>query len=163
MLRHIMNCILSGLPPSRLFGLRRLLLRIARVEVGHAASVCGGGWIYGRGVLRVGAESWLSPGVVFHTHLAAPIEVGARCDIGPSVEFVTGGHAIGSPSRRAGPGTAKPIVVSDGCWIGARCLILGGVTVGRGAVVAAGSVVTRDIPEGVLAAGVPAMVKKSLA
>src|SRR4051812_29972333 len=122
MLRHIMNCLLSALPPSRLFALRRLLLRIARVEVGQAASVCGGGWIYGRGVLRVGAESWLSPGVVFHTHLAAPIEVGARCDIGPSVEFVTGGHEIGTATRRAGSGTAKPIVVSDGCWIGARCL-----------------------------------------
>jgi len=98
--------------------------------------------------------------VVFYTHLDAPIMIGARCDIGPAVEFVTGGHEIGSSSRRAGRGSAKSIVVNDGCWIGARCLILGGVTIGSGAVIAAGSVVTEDVPGNVLVAGVPAIVKK---
>jgi maltose O-acetyltransferase len=136
---------------------------MARIDVGRNASVCGRGWVYGRGEVRIGAESWLSPGVVLHTHVDAPIVIGARCDIGPSVELVTGGHDIGTPSRRAGRGTAKPIVVHDGCWIGARCLILAGVTIGSGAVVAAGSVVTSDVPENVLVAGVPAAFKKSLA
>jgi maltose O-acetyltransferase len=163
MLRHLVNLFLSPLPPTRLFSLRRLFLAIGRVDLGKNASVCGRGWIYGRGQLRIGAESWISPGVVFYTHLDAPIVIGGRCDIGPAVEFVTGGHDVGPPDRRAGRGTAKPIVVNDGCWIGARCLILGGVTIGSGAVVAAGSVVTEDVPENVLAAGVPAIVKKKFA
>jgi maltose O-acetyltransferase len=161
MIRHIVNLFLWPLPPSRLFGFRRLLLRLAGIDVEKDASVCGRGWVFGRGEVRIGSESWLSPGVVLHTHLDAPIAIGERCDIGPSVELVTGGHDIGSPSRRAGRGTAKPIVVHDGCWIGARCLILGGVTIGSGSVVAAGSVVTSDVPENVLVAGVPAVFKKS--
>ena len=158
-----MNVLLSMLPPSRAFGFRRALLAVGGVEVGRNAAVCGRGWIYGRGVLRVGAESWLSPGVVFYTHLDAPIVIGAQCDIGPAVEFVTGGHEMGGASRRAGAGTAMPILVNDGCWIGARSLILGGVTIGAGSVVAAGSVVTHDVPDNVLVAGVPAAIKKSLA
>ncbi len=53
--------------------------------------MCGRGWIYGRGRLSIGNDTWLSPGVIFHTHLDAPIIIGSNCDIGPSVEFITGG------------------------------------------------------------------------
>lgn len=125
--------------------------------------MCGRGWIYGRGQLCIGSDTWLSPGVIFHTHLDAPIVVGSNCDIGPTVELITGGHIIGTASRRAGTGTAKPIVINDGCWIGAGSRILGGVNIGSGSVVAAGSVVVRDVPANVLVAGVPAVVKKDLA
>jgi maltose O-acetyltransferase len=54
-------------------------------------------------------------------------------------------------------------VINDGCWIGAGSRILGGVNIGPGAVVAAGSIVTCDVPANVLVAGVPARVKKNLA
>lgn len=53
-------------------------------------------------------------------------------------------------------------MINDGCWIGAGSRILGGVSVGSGAVVAAGSVVTGDVPANVLVAGAPAVVKKNL-
>ncbi|MFE8729811.1 DapH/DapD/GlmU-related protein, partial [Aeromonas hydrophila] len=62
-----------------------------------------------------------------------------------------------------GEGVALPISIGDGCWIGADVLIIGGVTIGKGVVVAAGSVVTRDIPDNVLVAGVPAVIKRRLA
>nr|WP_302050579.1 DapH/DapD/GlmU-related protein [Methylobacter tundripaludum] len=94
--------------------------------------------------------------------MEVPILIGERCDIGPAVEFITGGHIIGTASRRAGTGTAKPIVINNGCWIGAGSRILGGVNIGPGAVVAAGSVVTRDVPADVLVGGVPAVFKKKL-
>jgi maltose O-acetyltransferase len=132
------------------------------VRLGRNVSVCGRGWIYGRGALLIGDETWVSPGTVFHTHLSAPIVIAARCDVGPSVEFVTGTHIIGAARRRAGAGTANPITVEEGVWIGARSLVLGGVVIGAGAVIAAGAVVTRDVPPGVLVAGVPATVKKRL-
>ncbi len=124
--------------------------------------MCGRGWVYGRGILNIGSNTWLSPGVIFYTHLEAPIVVGSNCDIGPAVEFITGGHAIGTSSRRAGQGTAKPIFIDDGCWIGAGSRLLGGVNIGSGSVVAAGSVVICDVPPNVLVAGVPAVVKKNL-
>ena len=162
MLRHLLNLLLFILPPSRLFLFKQLCLKLSHVEIGENVSMCGRGWIYGRGCLRIGNKTWLSPGVIFHTHLDAPIIIGSNCDIGPTVEFITGGHIIGTASRRAGTGTAKPIVINDGCWIGAGSRILGGVNIGAGSVVAAGSVVTRDVPTNELVAGVPAVFKKKL-
>lgn len=162
MLRHLLNLLLFVLPPSRCFLFKQLCLKLSHVEIGENVSMCGRGWIYGRGRLRIGNDTWLSPGVIFHTHLDASIIIGSNCDIGPSVEFITGGHIIGSASRRAGTGTAKTIVINDGCWIGAGSRILGGVNIEAGSVVAAGSVVTRDVPANVLVAGVPAIFKKQL-
>lgn len=161
-LRYFVNFLVFLLPPTRFFLIRSSLLRIAGVKVGVDSSICGHLWIYGRGNLFIGESTWISPRAVIHTHLAADICIGARCDIGPSVEFITGSHMLGTSQRRAGAGTALPISVGDGCWIGARTVILGGVTIGAGSVVAAGSVVTRDVPPNVLVAGVPAKVKRVL-
>nr|WP_250208041.1 DapH/DapD/GlmU-related protein [Curvibacter sp. CHRR-16] len=127
-----------------------------------SANFCGRAWIYGRGQLSIGANSWISPGGIIHTHPDAQIVIGARCDIGPGVEIHPGSHEIGTGERRAGAGTAAPVIVEDGCWIGARTLILGGVTIGTGSIVAAGSVVVSDVPPHTLVAGVPAKVKRSL-
>ena len=162
MIRHFLNFLLRWLPPSRLFALRRWLLRRAGIELADDVSFCGGGWIYGPGRLSIGAGSWLSPATVFYTHQQAAIQIGQRCDIGPGVEFIPGGHLVGPSDRRAGEGTARPIEIGDGCWIGARSVILGGVRIGAGCVVAAGSVVTRDVPDNMLVAGVPACIKRRL-
>lgn len=161
MLRHLLNFLLLILPPSRCFWFRRLCLKLSDVEIGENVSVCGRGWIYGRGQLRIGRDTWLSPGVIFYTQREVPIVIGECCDIGPAVEFITRGNIIGTASRRARSGTAKPIVINDSCWIGANARILGGVTIGLRSV-AAGSVVTHDAPAGVLVAGVPAVFKKKL-
>ena len=163
MLRHLINLLLCFLPPSRLFGLRRRLWRIAGVSVADGASICGGGWIYGPGVVSVGARTWLSPGVTLYSHPDVPIFIGSNCDLGHEICILTGSHVVGKKERRAGPGTAGAVKIGDGCWIGARCTILGGVTIGEGSVVAAGSVVTRDMPPNTLAMGVPAKAKRMLA
>jgi maltose O-acetyltransferase len=161
-IRHFLNFLLRCLPPSRLFPLRRWLLRRAGIDLAEDVSFCGGGWIYGPGLLCIGAGSWVSPATVFYTHQKAAIQIGQRCDIGPGVEFIPGGHLVGSSDRRAGEGMALPIEIGDGCWIGARSVILGGVRIGAGCVVAAGSVVTRDVPNNTLVAGVPARIKRQL-
>jgi maltose O-acetyltransferase len=162
-IRHLLNFILWALPPTRLFAIRRALLRLAAVDVADDTCVCGCGWIFGRGNLKIGRGTWVSPGVVIHTHIVAPIHIGERCDIGPGAMLVTGSHETGTTQRRAGNGTAKAIVIEAGCWIGARSLILGGVTIGPGSIVAAGAVVTRDVPPNTLVAGVPAIPKRALA
>jgi len=161
-LRHLVNFLLAWLPPSRWFELRTCLLRCCKVEVGSDAKVCGRGWIFGRGALQIGDGAWLSPRVVFYTHPDAPIRIGAQCDIGPDVQFVTGGHKIGPAARRAGEGFARPISIGRGSWIGAGARILGGVTIGDGCVVAAGAVVIGDQPPNSLVAGVPAVVRRGL-
>jgi maltose O-acetyltransferase len=162
MLRHLINLFLFALPPSRLFGLRRALLSLAGISLGNNVQYCGRAWIYGRGQLVVGDDTWLSPATNIYTHTDVVIRIGARCDIGPGVELIPGSHLIGTSARRAGAGTAKPIIIGDGCWIGARCLILGGVTIGDGCIVAAGAVVTTSMPPNSLVAGVPAKVKQAL-
>ena len=162
MLRHLVNLLLWVLPPTRLFALRWWLLRLARIDLSENVSFCGRGWVYGRGSLSIGKNTWISPGAVFHTHQQASISLGSNCDVGPGAEFITGGHVIGDMTRRAGVGTAKPITIGDGCWIGARSAILGGVAIGHGCVIAAGSVVIHDVPPNSLVAGVPARVKRKL-
>lgn len=162
MIRHLINIFLLLLPPTRLFKLRTLLLRWAGVSISSKASFCGRSWIYGRGRLYIGEDAWLSPGVVIHTHVNADIKIGDRCDIGPGVEFIPGSHVVGSAFRRAGGGTAQSITVGSGSWIGAKSIILGGVNIGEGCIVAAGAVVTHDIPPNTLVAGIPASFKKQL-
>lgn len=162
MLRHIINFILYLLPPSRLFVFRYYLLRIARVQLKENISVCGHGWIFGRGEIIIGANTWISPKVLFYTHINNVIQIGSNCDIGPGVKFVIGSHIIGDKNRRAGIGVSNSISVGNGCWIGANVTILDGVSIGNGCVIAAGSVVTRNVPDNVLFAGVPAVFKKEL-
>ncbi|MFQ2184876.1 DapH/DapD/GlmU-related protein [Aeromonas hydrophila] len=163
MIRFIIRAILNALPVSRFFNIRRFLLRLASVDIGIDVCFCGGGGIYGNGRVVIGDKTWFSPGCVIFSHCNIVIEIGKNCDIGPLVKLVPGSHRIGGSDRRAGEGVALPISIGDGCWIGADVLIIGGVTIGKGVVVAAGSVVTRDIPDNVLVAGVPAVIKRRLA
>ena len=91
----------------------------------------------------------------FFDSLAA-IRIGRDCAIGMEVLFCTSTHELGPSERRAGPPTGLPITVGDGCWVGGRVVILPGVTIANGCVVAGGSVVTRDCSSNGLYAGVPA-------
>ena len=162
MIRHIVNIFLWFLPPTRLFLLRNFFLKIAGISLGKNVRFCGRSWIYGRGDLLISDDTWISPGAIVFTHESVTIHVGSQCDIGPGVEFITGSHDIGNSLRRAGNGFAKAITVGDGVWIGAKSIILGGVTIGSGSIIAAGSLVRFDVPPNSLVAGVPAIVKRSL-
>ena len=74
---------------------------------------------------------------------------------GPRVGLYAGNHAIHPEDRVAGGCYSKPITIGDNVWVGAGVHIMGGVTIGRNSIIGAGSVVTKDIPENVIAAGVP--------
>jgi acetyltransferase-like isoleucine patch superfamily enzyme len=76
--------------------------------------------------------------------------------------MVTTQHDTEWAWRRCGRSTSAPIVVEDGCWIGARATILPGVTLGRGCVVAAGAVVASSVEPNMLVGGVPAKPIKQL-
>lgn len=93
----------------------------------------------------------------------APVTIGDYCMIGPNTVISSVGHPLDAKGRREHLSLTAPIVIGDDVWIGANCVILPGVTIGNNVVVAAGAVVTKDVPDNCLVAGVPAQVKKTLA
>jgi maltose O-acetyltransferase len=104
--------------------------------------------------IRIGRGSFLNHGV--HVENVAHVDIGERVAIGIFTTIATSDHEIGDQHERAVRWSAKPVTIGDGCWIGARVLILPGVTVGPGCVVAAGAVVVDDCAPAGLYAGVPA-------
>lgn len=84
------------------------------------------------------------------------ITVGDRVLIGAQAMILTSTHELGPKERRAGPVTRSPVVIENGAWIGARSVILPGVTIGEGAVVNPGSVVNKDVPPNTRVGGIPA-------
>lgn len=92
----------------------------------------------------------------------AAITLGNDCFIGPDCGFYTASHPLRYADRNKGLEKALPIVIGDNCWFGAKVLVMPGVHIGSGCVIAAGAVVTKDIPDNSLAAGVPAEVKKKI-
>lgn len=102
----------------------------------------------------------------YYLSAKAEIVFGNCIMTGPQVMFITGNHRTDLMGYRMvevkgamkSPENDQPIVIEDDVWIGARAIILKGVTIGRGAVVAAGSVVTKSIPPYALVGGVPAKV-----
>lgn len=89
---------------------------------------------------------------------SAPVTIGNHVQFAPLVQIYTATHPIGAAERRAGPEYAKPITIGDDVWIGGGAIICPGVSIGARSVIGAGSVVTRDIPEDVVAAGNPCKV-----
>jgi acetyltransferase-like isoleucine patch superfamily enzyme len=89
------------------------------------------------------------------------IDIGDDVMIGPNVSLLTSSHPI-EPSQRREAVIAEPIVIGRNVWIAAGVTIIGGVTIGENSVVAAGSVVTRDVPANVLVAGNPARVIRAI-
>jgi len=81
--------------------------------------------------------------------------------IGPNVSIITSGHPL-EPSQRRACVVAKPIVIERNVWVAADVTIIGGVTIGHDSVVAAGSVVTKDVPPNTLVGGNPARVIRSI-
>lgn len=101
----------------------------------------------------------------------APVRIGKQCFIGPNVTIATPVHPLLSCDRnmrRADDGHyydleyAKPITIGDNVWLASGVIICGGVTIGHDTVIGAGSIVTRDIPAGVFAAGDPCRVIREL-
>jgi maltose O-acetyltransferase len=154
------NTLMGLLPPTRCYGLKRRILRGMRVNVIGAARVASSVRIYGELTLSLGDDVFLGHEVLISGGKSR-VTIADCVDIGPRVSILTGSHEIDMIGRHsAGPGYSRDVVIEEGVWIGGGSTILGGVTVGRKAVIAAGSVVTGDVPAYALAAGVPCRVKR---
>jgi acetyltransferase-like isoleucine patch superfamily enzyme len=110
--------------------------------------------------IRIGRDVFINQNCTFYD--LGGIDIADAVMIGPNVSLITTGHPI-APSRRRDGVTAAPIVVERNVWLGAGVIVIGGVTIGENSVVAAGSVVTKDVPRDTLVGGNPARLIRSIA
>jgi maltose O-acetyltransferase len=92
----------------------------------------------------------------------APITIGAACQLATRIQLLTATHPIDPEPRRVGWESGEPIVIGDNVWLGGGVIVCPNVTIGDDTVVGAGAVVTRDLPAGVVAGGVPAKVIREI-
>ena len=109
--------------------------------------------------IRVGRNVFINQACVLND--IGGIEIGDEVMISPRVSLLTAGHPL-DPGRRRRQIVAAPIAIGRNVWLGAGATVLQGVTVGPDAVVAAGAIVTRDVPPRALVAGVPARVVREI-
>lgn len=141
-----------------------------RIIVGDNCRFNGGGAILANKIfedptIRIGDRTYVGYGPIIN--VAKSIEIGSDVLISDSCVISDNpGHPMDAEMRQRAepvePEQVKPVTLEDGVWLGARSLIMPGVTIGRGSVIGTGSVVTHDVPPGCLAAGNPARVIREL-
>jgi maltose O-acetyltransferase len=135
--------------------IRTEALRAAGVRIGEATLFFGLPKLVGRGPvhqkLTVGTYCGFNKGAFFD--LADTVSIGDHVAVGHDVIFLTSGYEKGTAACRAGAPMSAPIVVGNGVWLGARAMLLPGVTVGAGSVISAGVAVSENVPENTLLTG----------
>lgn len=114
---------------------------------------------HGHGI-HIGEDTFINYDAVILD--AGNVYIGSRCKIGPRCQIYTPQHPIDHTTRNLGVETAYTTTIGDDCWLGGGVIVCPGVTIGARSVIAAGSVVIRDIPEDSVAAGNPAVVKRTI-
>jgi acetyltransferase-like isoleucine patch superfamily enzyme len=164
-LRLLIARMLLALLPIHVGGrVRTMILKLIGFQIGRGTIMAGMPTIILDGntykKLVIGEGCWINIDCMFD--LGAEIRIGSKVSIGHGVLVLTRSHEIGTSRQRAVTLFTKPVNICNGVWLGSRSTILPGVTIGAGAIVAAGSVVHHDVPPNTLVAGVPARVIKEL-
>jgi acetyltransferase-like isoleucine patch superfamily enzyme len=144
------NSFVSHFP---VYGIRHWYLRaVLRIELGAGSAIHMGCFVTGRDI-RIGRDSVINR----NTYLdgRGGLSIGSRVAISPESYIISLGHDPHSPAFETNPG---PVIIEDYAWIGARAMVLPGVRLGKGCVVGAGAIVTRNVAEYAIVAGVPAKV-----
>jgi acetyltransferase-like isoleucine patch superfamily enzyme len=163
---RLANLVCGMLPDFGSGVLRTRMYRLIGMRIGAGSSIAGniefvGGLPGFYQKIRIGSGANIANRVTIS--LDAEVRMGNNVSLGPYVRIYTGTHAIGPGSNRRGPEVlAKPVVIEDGSWIGLGAIILPGVTIGHGSIVAAGAVVDEDVPPDSYVAGNPAKVVQQL-
>jgi maltose O-acetyltransferase len=144
----LVRALVGVLPPFTMNRIRQLALKLCGVRTGQATLFWGLPKLVGRGPitsrLQIGSFCGFNDGSTFD--LAAPINIGNHVSVGHEVRFLT-------TLQQEGGTTAAPITVGDGVWLGTRCTLMGGVTIGAGTVIGAGMTITADVPPNTLMTG----------
>jgi len=159
LIRYATNHIISHIPS---YTLRRgWYRRVLNWTIGPDVFILMGQYIQMAGARSSGRKVSIGRGTIINhgclLYTTGGLIIGEEVSISSGVWLVTGTHDINDPQF---PAYYKPIVIGNHVWIGMRATILAGVTIGEGAVVMAGAVVTRDVPPFAIVGGVPAKVVK---
>ena len=139
--------------------LKRLFyVHVLRSKIGRGVIFYPGAWIFPGIKVEIGDNVDIAKQVIITT--SGGVSIGDRTLIGYRTQILSSNHEI--PDNRAMIFTSghqhKKVTIENDVWIGANCLILPGVTIGEGAVVAGGSVVTKDVPAYAIVGGTPAKI-----
>lgn len=110
--------------------------------------------------VSVGDSFYANAGCIFLD--VTPIVIGDNVMLGPNVQLYAATHPLSPQERLKGEEYGKPISIGDNVWIGGNSVIMPGVSVGKNSVIGAGSVVTKDIPENVVAFGNPCRIYRQI-
>ncbi len=158
------NLLASVLPALSFCRLRTAIYRAAGFRIGPRSLLFGKVEFTGPGRiqdrLRIGADTMINAHCYFD--LSGAIVLGDRVSVGHHVRFVTAEHEVGPSTLRAGPMHPRDIKIGDGGWIAAGVMILPGVTIGASSVVAAGSMVSGNVPANRVVGGNPARPLRAL-
>jgi acetyltransferase-like isoleucine patch superfamily enzyme len=145
-----LHCV--GYVPSRY--LRRSLYQAFGMKIARAASIAPGCWVLGGpGRITIGAGTVINRGVVLDGRF--PLTIGENVSISIQTMILTLQHDLAASDFCA---VGAPVIIGDRAFLGARALVLPGITIGEGAAVGAGAVVTQDVEPFAIVAGVPAKV-----
>ena len=139
-------------------GLKTIAMRLRGAQIGKGVKIWSGVWFDSFDHLKIGDHVTIGRNALFIA--SGGISIGDRCMIGHGSYIISVGHNIPpdkEPMRFTGPDSA-PIHIEKDSWLGAAVVILPGVTVNEGAVVGAGSVVTKDVESFTIAGGSPAQI-----
>jgi maltose O-acetyltransferase len=159
----IAHLVSRAFPQFRFNRTRTALLRATGISIGAGSAVMGTVYVSGSGplgLLTVGENTSISGPL--HVDLGARVHIGARVHLGHHVHLMTMDHELGPSEERCGGLIAAPIDIGDGAWLGSWVTVLPGVSIGTGAVVAAGALVTASVAPDTLVGGVPARVIRTL-
>lgn len=150
--------LLAPIPDGSGIRLRASVLRLVGFQVGKSTIFLGMPNLTGPSGLQrrltVGRDCGFNVGCWLE--LGECITIDDHVALGHEVMVLTTSHATDSPGRRCGRPFSRPVRIEEGAWLGSRSLVLPGVTIGAGAVVAAGALVNRDVPAHTVVGGVPA-------
>ena len=131
-----------------------------RIEFGPGAWIEQGAVLHAfGGSIRLGRDLFLGPHTVIYGH--GGVEIGDSCLIAMHCRIVSSNHTVPpfGTDIRSQPDVLLPTRIGRDVWLGAGVTVLGGVTIGDGCIVGAGAVVTKDLPPGAIAHGIPAQVR----
>lgn len=153
---NVVYAILFRPTPTRLFRKwRNLLLRMFGAKIGNCTTVCPSVRIREPWNLEIGDWTILSDRVECYN--VDRVCVGSRVVVSPDAFLCTASHDISSPNFEL---VTAPVLLGDDCWVSSRAIVMPGRKIGAGAVVAAGAVVTKDVPEWTVVGGNPAKFLK---
>lgn len=132
----------------------------AKIRIGREVMFMQDCTIHLYGEVEIGDRCYFNRGCYLVAH--EKLHIGAGCIFGQRVSVHDQDHRLTPLDTHPGDRgyISSPVVIEDNVWVGAHAVILRGVRIGRGAVIAAGAVVTKDVPAGAIAGGVPAKVVK---